>query len=90
MRTSLNDIKQAEDLLMGRLEPAGALLLKAKLLLDPALRSNMVWLRKTLDLVKLYSRQQVRSEVDAIHNHYFSAEGKKAYRESIEQLFSKP
>lgn len=89
MRTSLNDIKQAEDFLSGELKPQDSVLMRARLLIDPVLRMNLAIQQKVYALVKLYGRRKLKEEIEDVHTKIFQDPGRVAYREKITQLFSK-
>ena len=89
MRTSLNDIQQAEKFLSGNLLPKDALLFKAKLLMDPLLRLNMYMQEKTYLLIRLYGRKKLKSEIECVHEKFFHDPQKTTFRQKIVQLFPK-
>lgn len=90
MRTSLNDIKKAEDLLSGKLSAPEAVLMQARLLIDPVLRMNVEFQRRVYALITLYGRRKVKAEIEDVHDRIFQDPARAAYREEIAQLFSKP
>ena len=90
MRTSLNEIKKAEDFLSGKLSGAEAVLMQARLLIDPVLRMNLAFQRKVYALVTLYGRRKLKAEIEDVHDRIFQDPARAAYREEIAQLFSKP
>lgn len=90
MRTSLNDIKKAEDLLSGKLSAPEAVLMQARLLIDPVLRMNVEFQRRAYALITLYGRRKVKAEIEDVHDRIFQDPARAAYREEIAQLFSKP
>jgi hypothetical protein len=88
MRTSLNEIKQAEDFLSGNLKPAELLIFRARLLVDPRLRMHVSLLKKTYTLIRLYGREKLRSEITSVHNRMFSDPDRILFQQKILQLFS--
>ena len=89
MRTSLNNIKQTEDYLSGQMSAGDSLLFKAKMLIDPSLRLNVVMQQKIYLLVRLYSRQKLKSEIENVHKKIFHDPAKAAFRKEIFKYFSK-
>jgi hypothetical protein len=89
MRTSLNDLKQTEDFLAGKLNPQDSVLLRARLLIDPVLRMNMAIQQKIYSLITLYGRRRLKEEIEDVHLRIFKDPNRAAYREEITQLFSK-
>jgi hypothetical protein len=90
MRTSLNDLKHNEDFLHGSLAPEDAVLVRAKLLIDPVFRMNMALQRKIYALIYGAGRQHVKSEVKAAERKIFQDPYKADYRRKIDQLFLNP
>ncbi len=87
MRTSLNEIQQIEAYLQGRLQPAEALLFRAKLLLDPALRLNLRGQKQAYLLLKRYHRHKLKKELSAVHEQLFNDPQKTAFQQEILHLF---
>jgi len=90
MKTSWNNIKTIERYLAGKLETAEALLFKARLLTDPVLRQQVTLQEKTYALVRLFARREIKSQLDRTHRKLSNHPEKKAFQQSILQLFSKP
>lgn len=89
MRTSLIETEQIEAYLLQRSEPGDTLVFEAKLLLDDSLRDKINWQQKTYELVKLYSRNQLKKEIEAAHQTLFTTNQHKSFREKIKQIFKK-
>ena len=89
MRTSLNDIKQTEDFLLGKLPAQESLVYKAKMILNPLLRWDTVAQEKTYQLVRFYSRRKLKSEIKLIQEKIFTDPKRKSFHQLIAQLFSK-
>jgi hypothetical protein len=87
MRTSLNEIKQTDDFLSGKLSPEDSVLFKARLLINPVLRLNVSLHRKTLTLVRFYGRKKLRAEIETVHNKIFQDPGRSSYHDMISKLF---
>ena len=89
MRTSLNEIRDTENFHFGNLKAEESLLFKAKLLLDPFLRLNMLMQTKAYSLIKLYARKKLRAEIGAIQEKIFHDPEKRSFREKVIALFLK-
>jgi hypothetical protein len=89
MRTSLIETEQIEAHLLRRSDTGEALVFEAKMLLDSDLKEKVQWQQKTYTLVKLYGRNQLRQEIDAVHQNLFTHEQNKSFRQKIMSLFSK-
>ena len=90
MKTSWNNIKTIEQYLSGNLKTEEALLFKAKLLTDPALRLQVALQEKTYHLVRLFARKEIKAQLEITHRKLFRNSAKEAFTQSILQLFSKP
>ena len=71
MRTSLAEIKKDEEYLLGDLNTGERALMDAQRILDPALDKRIKALECTLDLVRIYGRQQLRKELDDVYQRIF-------------------
>ncbi len=89
MRTSLNNIKEAENFISEKLDPAESVLFNAKMVLDPLLRFNVAAQQKVYSLIRLYGRKKIKSEVEAVHAKIFSDPQNILLQKKIDQLFSK-
>jgi len=90
MKISWNNIETIEQYLSGNLKTVEALLFKARLLIDPVLRQQVILQEKTYALVRLFARREIKSRLDRTHRKLFNHPEKKAFQQSILQLFSKP
>jgi hypothetical protein len=88
MRTSLNNIRQTEDYLKGQMEPVEALLFKARLLTNPLLRMNVRLQQKAYSLISFFHRNQLKQEVNAVHEQLFNDPEKEAFRQQISHIFN--
>ena len=89
MRTSLNDIRSAEQFLLGEMEPAGALVYEARLLTDPQLAENVSLQQRLYNLLRFYHRRKLKAEAEAVHQRLFSDPAKKDFRERLLHQFKK-
>lgn len=89
MRTSLIETEQIEAHLLRRSDTGEALVFEAKMLLDPELKEMVLWQQKTYHIVKLYGREQLRHEIEAVHQKLFTEQQHKSFRQKIMSLFRK-
>ncbi|WP_143774197.1 hypothetical protein [Niastella vici] len=87
MRTSLNEIRQIDDYLLKYAGEADALLFEARLLLQPALRETMLWQQKTYEIIRQYSRRQLKAEIETVHQQLFTGPEHLSFRKRIMRLF---
>jgi hypothetical protein len=88
MRTSLHEIEQIEDYLLGKLLPEDALVFESRLLVSPMLRWQVKWQQKVHHLVKLYARKKWKNEAKNVHEAIFNNPAKTAFQKNIHDLFS--
>ena len=89
MKTSLIETEQIEAHVLRLSEPGDALVFEARLLLEPELRNKMHWQQKTYDLVRQYGRQQLKQEIESVHQQLFNNGKHRSFRRKILRLFSK-
>lgn len=89
MRTSLIETEQIEAHLLQLASPGDALVFEAKLLLDDELSDKLHWQSVTYNMVKLYGRNQLKKEIEAVHQSLFSEARHKSFSEKIRQIFKK-
>jgi len=87
MRTSLNNIVQAEKHLLKQSPPADALLFEAKMLINDELKSNVAAQQQVYSLVKQYGRKQLIAEIDAAHQQLFTQPEHLSFRQKIARIF---
>ena len=89
MRTSLNDIQQIDDYLFRYAGEADNALFEARLILEPALRDNLLWQQKTVEIIRQYSIRQLKAEIETVHQHLFTEPEHIPFRRKIMALFSR-
>jgi len=87
MRTSLTEIRQAEQYLGGQMNAEDRLLFEAKMLTNPVLNMNVAVQQKVRRIVALFHRAQLKEQAAAVHQQLFSDPRKKDFQQSIHQLF---
>lgn len=89
MKTSLNDLRLIEDYLLTGADHEERCLLEAKLILHPELRAEVYWQQKTYDVVRDYGRNQLKKEIEKIHQTLFEAPEHQSFRQRIMSFFKK-
>lgn len=89
MRTSLNEIKEIEDHLLGFGGPGNAMLFEAKMIIDPPLRDKLLLQQSTYYAVQQYSRRQLKKEIEAVHQQLVNGFEHQGFMQRIMSLFLK-
>lgn len=87
MRTSLNDIRNIENYLEGKLNPEELLVFQARLLSDPVLKLNVYVQQKVYSILRLYHRKKLKEEVETVHQRVFGDPLKVKFQQAVYQLF---
>lgn len=87
MMTSRNNTIVIDHYLHGKPSFADKLLFEARLAVDPVLKSDFHFQKKTHRLLKMYHREKLREELEALHQELFNDPNKMDFRQSISQLF---
>lgn len=87
MRTSLNDIRNIENYLEGKLNPEELLVFQARLLSDPVLKLNVYVQQKVYSILRLYHRKKLKEEVETVHQRVFGDPLKVNLQQAVYQLF---
>lgn len=87
MRTSLNEIQQGEAYLHGKLTDGDKLVFETRILLNPAMQQNLVYQQQVYDIVKAYSRKQLKAEIGTIHTRLFHSPEHLSFRQRILNIF---
>ena len=90
MRTSLNDIQLIDDYLLHVAGETDRALFEARLLLQPALQEHLAWQQKTYDIIRQYSRRQLKAEIESVHQHLFTEPEHIPFRQKILDIFQRP
>ena len=88
MMTSWNETEQIEAHLTGRLDIGDSLVFEARLLIDPELGDNALWQQKTYGIIQNYSRQQLKKEIEAVHQELFTQPAHVSFSHKIRRLFT--
>lgn len=87
MRTSLNNIKLTEGYLAGELLTGEKLLFEARMLLDHDLLTDVKAQQQAIELIKQYSREQLRAEIDTVHQKLFNNKQHRTFAKRVMDLF---
>lgn len=87
MTTSWNNTEQIEGYLTGKLSPADKFVFEARLLLSPALETEVRLQKKVFGLVKMYHRKKFKEELEEVHRRIFQDPEKLSFQQKIYGLF---
>ena len=87
MRTSLSEIAETEAYLMHKCDPDEKLLVDAKLLINPVLRSNTMLQKAIYEAIKFWSRKQMKRELQQIQTNLLNRPDANAFRDEIHHIF---
>jgi hypothetical protein len=87
MKTSWNETRQIEKLILGLHNTGDALLFEAKLILDNDLSNQIHWQQKTYEAIQTYSRRQLKKEIEAVHHKLFTQSSYTGFSQKIRRLF---
>jgi len=85
----LLEAEQIDAHLMRLSEPGDTLVFEARLLLEPDLKDKLFWQQKTHNIIRRYGREQLKGEIDAVHQKLFNDRQHIGFRQKIARLFSK-
>lgn len=89
MMTSPNNILVIERYLQGELSQADRLVFEAQMLVQPALRTNVLFQRRVHELIRIYHRKKLKEELEIMHQRLFNDPRKRNFRQIIELIFKK-
>ena len=87
MRTSLTNVAIIESFLTGMLRAEDRLLFEARLLTDPDLEIQTRLQKKVYELVRLFGRKQLKTELQAIHARLITHPDKGVFQKEIANIF---
>ncbi|HEY4194004.1 MAG TPA: hypothetical protein VGM63_00595 [Mucilaginibacter sp.] len=88
MRTSLIETEQIEAYLLKLSDPGDSLVFEARLLLDAELSEKVAWQKKTYSIVRIYGRDQLRKEIESVHQKLFTQPEHVSFSQKIRRLFT--
>jgi hypothetical protein len=89
MMTSWNETEQIEAYLTGLPDTGSRLVFEARMLLDPGLNDSVLWQQKTYKVIQQYGRNQLKQEIESVHQQLFNQPEHIRFREKIRRLFTK-
>lgn len=87
MKTLLNNAHTIEQYLEGKLSPVNRLLFAARLKVNPGLRSDLEFQKKTYFLVKVYHRKKLREELESLNRRLMSDPSKYNFQKRVREIF---
>ncbi|PTQ93171.1 hypothetical protein C8P68_10943 [Mucilaginibacter yixingensis] len=89
MRTSLNNLKLAEEYLKGQATPGDALLFEARLIIEPELQEQIQQQQHAYRLSHQYGRQQLKAQLEEVHERLFTLPRYAGFRRLVLGIFGK-
>ncbi len=89
MKTSLNELRLIEDYLLSDRDDGESCLFEAKLILQPELNEHVYWQQKTYQIVQDYGRNQLKTEIEKVHQTLFNTSEHQSFKQRIMRLFNK-
>ena len=88
MRISLFETERIEAHLLKLSDPGDSLVFEARLLLDAELNEKVAWQEKTYSIVRIYGRDQLKKEIETVHQKLFTQPGHTSFSQKIRRLFT--
>ena len=88
MRISLIETGQIEAHLLNLTDPGDSLVFEARLLLDAELKEKLAWQEKTYNVVRIYGRDQLKKEIENVHQKLFTQPEYTSFSQKIRRLFT--
>jgi hypothetical protein len=89
MRTSLTRLSSIEEFLSGNFSQENRISFEAKLLLDSKLAIDASSQAEAYKIIKRYSRQILKSELEALHRKLLVSPENKSFWSNIRKIFQK-
>jgi hypothetical protein len=87
MRTSLNNIKLVDDYIFNTATTGDALLFDAMLIINPGLKEQVLWQKRTHNIVQQYSRKKLKAEIEVVHQQLFNTSKHLTFRQKALEFF---
>lgn len=87
MRISLYKIEQIDEHIFGRSTTEDRLIFETMLILDPTLKLEVLWQKRSLGWVQQYGRKKVKAEIGSAHQKLFNEPVHRSFRNKILNLF---
>ncbi len=88
MRTSLIETERIEAHLLKLFDPGDSLVFEARLLLDAELNKKVAWQEKTYNMIRIYGRDQLKKEIESVHQKLFTQPEHTSFSQKIRRLFT--
>jgi hypothetical protein len=85
MRTSLNEIREAESFLKKEMNAGESLVFQAKLITNPRLRFNVTLQKRLMDVVRLYHLRKIKRDLQMTHRNLMQPGS--SFQSLIEDIF---
>lgn len=85
MRKPLHDIQETEHYLMNRMDEPDRLLFEAKMIIDPQLKINAAYQRKTYTVIRWFARRQQKIRLESLYNRVMND---KSFAAKINTIFN--
>jgi hypothetical protein len=89
MRTSLTRLAAIEEFISGEVSSENKILFEANLILDKELVIDVRHQKQAYQIIRLFCRQTLRSELENIHENLFTEPKNKPFRDRILKIFQK-
>lgn len=90
MTTSWSETEQIDRYISVTTDAGDALVFEAKLLLEPGLRDKILWQKQAHRFITQYGRNQLKNEIEAVHQKLFALPEYNSFSQKIRRLFIKP
>ncbi len=87
MKTSWIDQQLIEDYLAERLSDSEKEALQNRMANDPAFAEQFKWQKRTMHFVRQYGRQELKKDLEKIHQHLFTDPVHRSFKQRILQFF---
>lgn len=88
MRTSLNQIKEADNFIEGVLPADDSLVMQARMLVDEDWRHNVAIQQETISLVRAFGRKKLKARLEATHEKLLGTHAESAFKLKISKIFN--
>ena len=88
MRTSLIELEQIENYILGNLGTGEKLLMDSRSLFDSELREKIAWQQNTYTLIRQLGRQKFRNELENINKKLFTSPDHQSFAKKILGYFN--
>ena len=89
MRTSLIEIEQLENWLLDQGDVQDRLVTEAKILSGTEWKEKAHWQSKSYDVIRLYGREKLRQEIEAVEHQLFHSKKYKPFQRTIRSIFKR-